>query len=228
MRWDSPTACAPAARIPRRLSPGGASPDGFAAVPHPAPPQCANLMYWIDFGQMAMFDFILNAGKSRVLVLAGCLIVLVAVADWAVGNGFSLGILYILPVMLGALVLEPPGSALLALLCAVLRSCFDTPSGAIESVFRFLFAAVSYFACGLFVAALVRNRRLAADVLAVHARATREKRAGAGVAPGSGGAVASACGEQPCRNSDPRCAREWSWRPTMPRIVCSPSPRRKR
>jgi signal transduction histidine kinase len=112
-----------------------------------------------------MIDFILRAGRGKVLLAVGCLMALIAVTDWAVGNSFSLGVLYILPVMLGALVVRRPEAALLALFCAFLRSRFDTPSTPTEAALRFVFASVSYFACGLFVAALVRNRQLVAEHL---------------------------------------------------------------
>ena len=112
-----------------------------------------------------MIDFFLKAGKIKILVVVGCLIGIIAITDWAVGNTFSLGVLYILPMMLGALVLRQPETAALALLCAFLRSRFDTPSTDLEAVLRFVFAYISYFACGLFVAALVRNREFVAEHL---------------------------------------------------------------
>src|SRR5713226_846491 len=112
-----------------------------------------------------MIDFILRAGKAKILVAVGCLIAVIAVIDWAVGNTFSLGVFYILPMMLGALILRRPETAALAVFCAFLRSRFDTPSTELEAVLRFVFASVSYFACGLFVTALVRNRQFVAEHL---------------------------------------------------------------
>ena len=58
-----------------------------------------------------------------------------------------------------------PGTALLALLCVFLRSLFDTPGSRAEVILRFVFAFAAYFSSGLFVIALVRNRRLVADHL---------------------------------------------------------------
>jgi len=85
---------------------------------------------------------------------------MIAVADWAVGNRMSLGVLYVLPMMLGALVLTPVQILLLATVCSSLRSKFDLPSPYIEMLLRFIFALISYSACGLVVAALIRNRRV--------------------------------------------------------------------
>src|ERR1700759_2434227 len=49
---------------------------------------------------------LLSAGKGRLLPIAGGLIALIAVADYGVGNRMSLGVLYVLPMMLGGLVLS--------------------------------------------------------------------------------------------------------------------------
>src|SRR5712692_8752452 len=108
----------------------------------------------------------LEAGKAKVVSVALGLTALIAFLDWSVGNTVSLGVLYILPMMLGALAMRWPGTALLALLCAFLRSLFDTPGSRAEVILRFVFAFVGYFSSGLFVIALVRNRRLMADHLA--------------------------------------------------------------
>jgi PAS domain S-box-containing protein len=87
------------------------------------------------------------------------LVCTIAVADWAVGNRMSLGVLYVLPMMLGALVLTPVQILLLATVCSSLRSKFDLPSPYIEMLLRFIFALISYSACGLVVAALIRINR---------------------------------------------------------------------
>lgn len=100
----------------------------------------------------------------RVLLITCVILAVTAVADWLVGH-ISLGVLYIMPMMTGALVLEPLELAGLALLCAFLRSQFDYPGTTIELFLRFAFASVSYFTCGLFVAALVQNRRITAEHL---------------------------------------------------------------
>src|ERR1700675_93239 len=108
----------------------------------------------------------LEAGRTKVLLVTLGLTALIAFLDWSVGNTISLGVLYIFPMMLGALVMRWPGTALLALLCAFLRSRFDVPSSQVEAVLRFVFASLSYFVSGLFVMAVVRNRRQATDNLA--------------------------------------------------------------
>ena len=102
----------------------------------------------------------LGADRKKVLAATGAVIAVVATADWYIGNRASLGLFYILPMMLGATVLAPPQIAALAVVCSVLRSAFDLPSPRIEMLLRFVFAALAYAGSGLFVAALMRNREL--------------------------------------------------------------------
>ena len=112
-----------------------------------------------------MIGFLLRAGRVKILVVVACLIAVSAIVDWAVGNTLSLGVLYILPMILGALILRWPETAAIALLCAFLRSRFDVPSTQLEVTLRFVFASISYFASSLFVIALMRNRQLVAEHL---------------------------------------------------------------
>ncbi len=107
-----------------------------------------------------MIDLFLAVDRRKVLLAAGALVVLVAAADWYVGNRASLGLFYMLPVMLGATVLAPLEIAAVAVVCSILRSIFDLPSPRVEMMLRFLFAVLAYAGSGLFVAALMRNRAL--------------------------------------------------------------------
>jgi PAS domain S-box-containing protein len=105
--------------------------------------------------------FFLRGSKVRVLAITAALIVLIAAADWSVGNRASLGVLYILPMMLGARVLAPWQTVALALICSSLRSWFDIAgSPPVEMLLRFIFASLTYAGSGLFVTALIRNREL--------------------------------------------------------------------
>ena len=98
--------------------------------------------------------------RTKVLIAVAAIIACIAVADWAVGTRFSLGLLYMLPMMLAAIVLAPWQTAILALMCSLLRLLFDLPSPPIEVVLRFIFASLAYTGAGLFVTALIRNREL--------------------------------------------------------------------
>jgi signal transduction histidine kinase len=86
------------------------------------------------------------------------MIVLIAVADRSIGSKASLGILYVLPMMMAATVITAPQTLLLALLCSILRACFDIPAPNLEKLLRFPFAIVTYAGSGLIVTALIRNR----------------------------------------------------------------------
>ena len=107
----------------------------------------------------------LKAGKVKVLAVVVAMVSLTALADWYVGNRASLGVFYIIPMMIGAIVLAPMETAALAVLCAFLRSWFDIPSPPVEVMLRFVFALLAYTGSGLFVAALIRNRELVVEHL---------------------------------------------------------------
>jgi signal transduction histidine kinase len=108
----------------------------------------------------------LKAGRVKVVAVVGALLVLIAFADWEMGDRGSLGVLYILPMTVGAVICGPFETFLLACICAFLRAWFDIPAPSAEVILRFAFALLAYFACGLFVIALVRNRRQAVDHIA--------------------------------------------------------------
>src|ERR1700753_2654614 len=110
---------------------------------------------------VAMVPRLLRLERGTILLWTGALVMLTTLADWASGNNFSLAALYILPMMLGALVLRPVETAVLALLCSYLRYWFDVPGTTADLVLRFVFAALAYLASGLFVTALLRNREQA-------------------------------------------------------------------
>jgi signal transduction histidine kinase len=90
----------------------------------------------------------------------------IALADRATGTRASLGLFYLLPMIMGAVVLVPWQTAVLALLCAALRAVFDLPTPPpLELLLRFVFAFLAYTGLGLFVTALIRNRQLVVEHL---------------------------------------------------------------
>ena len=109
-----------------------------------------------------MIAFLLRLGKARALAAVALIIPLIAVSDWAVGTRASLGLFYLLPIMIGATVLAPWQTGVLALVCSALRARFDLPTPPpLELLFRFVFAFTAYTGLGLFVTALIRNRERA-------------------------------------------------------------------
>jgi two-component system sensor kinase FixL len=118
-----------------------------------------------EFGPDAIIRLCLKAGRMRVLAITAALMTSIAIVDWSVGNTFSLGVLYILPMMLGAVVLRRLETLVLAIVCAILKALFDTPGSHAEISLRFAFASLAYFCSALFVTALVRNRKLVVEHL---------------------------------------------------------------
>lgn len=105
-------------------------------------------------------EFCLHSDRKRVLALCLALTSAIAFADWRISLDVSLGILYLLPMILAATVLRPAGIAGMALVCALLRWAFNPHPLLLESSLRVAFAFLAYFGYGLFITALIRNRRM--------------------------------------------------------------------
>jgi len=109
--------------------------------------------------------FLLRIGKIPILITVACMIAGIAILDSVSGESFSLGVLYILPMMLAGIALPLTATIGLGIFCAFLRMHFDTPSTQTDEVMRYLFSTISYGGSGLFVIALVRSRRLISEHL---------------------------------------------------------------
>lgn len=107
-----------------------------------------------------MIPKLLRAGKPKVLGLMLGALAVATMLDWATGAHVSMAPLYIIPMMLGAVVLGRTGCAALAVVCALLRAWFDVPGPQADLALRFVFASIAYFLSALFVTALVRNHHL--------------------------------------------------------------------
>jgi signal transduction histidine kinase len=120
-----------------------------------------------------VLGFIFRSAKPRIHAGIAGLIALIATADWYAGTRASLGVFYIVPMVLGATVFRGPGIVLLAIVCSSLRSAFDLPRPPyIEELLRFIFATLAYASSALLVYALIRNREL---TIAHLARLRREQ-----------------------------------------------------
>jgi two-component system sensor kinase FixL len=98
-----------------------------------------------------------ESNRTAVLLISGSIILIVAVADWWTMPYVSLGFLYLFPIMLVAGFLPRWAVALLGAACAVLSELFSSLD---RSTVRLAFETLALAGCGLFVAELVRNRRL--------------------------------------------------------------------
>lgn len=95
--------------------------------------------------------------RYPVLIISGIFVVVIAIVDWWTKPYVSLGFLYLFPIMFAAAFLPRWLVALIGFVCAVLAERFS----ALEpSSVRLSFMALALVGCGLFVAELVRNRRL--------------------------------------------------------------------
>jgi two-component system, LuxR family, sensor kinase FixL len=98
--------------------------------------------------------------RTPVLLVSGAIILIIAIADWWTMPYVSLGFLYLFPIMLAAGFLPRWPVALLGAVCAVLSEIFSSLEW---SSVRLAFEMLALVGCGLFVAELVRNRRLTFD-----------------------------------------------------------------
>jgi PAS domain S-box-containing protein len=100
--------------------------------------------------------------RTPILIVIAAIIALLALIDWRTKPYVSLGFLYLFPIMLAGGFLRRWAIVLLSIACAVLSEAFSSldPSG--QSV-RLAFESLALAGCGLFVAELVRNRRLTLD-----------------------------------------------------------------
>ncbi|HEY4364643.1 MAG TPA: ATP-binding protein [Bryobacteraceae bacterium] len=116
-----------------------------------------------DFSPRALrlVTWLQHAGRRRTLVLTLFLILATATADWRVGTEISMGLLYILPVMVAAAVLPPPIIVVLSGICATLGVVFYHPRPPMQTALHFLFALAANLLAGLFMGALIRNRQQA-------------------------------------------------------------------
>lgn len=98
--------------------------------------------------------------RNPVLIISGTIILIIAVIDWRTKPYVSLGFLYLFPIMFAAAFLPRWLVALTGVVCAVLAEIFS----ALEPSFvRLSFVTLALVGCGLFVAELVRNRRLSLE-----------------------------------------------------------------
>src|ERR1700758_1676461 len=97
--------------------------------------------------------------RNRTIVLSAssAIVLAIAVADWWTKPFVAFGVLYLFPIMLAAAFLPRWVVALLGAGCAVLSEVFSSLE---PSTVRLAFETLALAGCGLFVAELVRNRRL--------------------------------------------------------------------
>jgi len=98
-----------------------------------------------------------ESNRTPVLLASAAIIFVVALADWWTKPFVAFGVLYLFPIMLAAGFLPRWAIGLLGVGCAVLSEIFSSLD---RSPVRLSFETLALAGCGLFVAELVRNRRL--------------------------------------------------------------------
>lgn len=99
---------------------------------------------------------------TAVISVSAALILVLAVIDWLTKPYFSIGFLYIFPIMLAAGFLPRWVIVLVSIGCAVLSELFSSLDPAGRSI-RLIFEALAIAGCGMFVGELIRNRRLTSE-----------------------------------------------------------------
>jgi len=95
--------------------------------------------------------------RTPILLVSGAIVLVIATVDWWTKPYVSLGFLYLFPIMLAAAFLPRWFVALVGAACAALAEIFSSLD---KSYVRLGFETLALAGCGLFVAELVRNRRL--------------------------------------------------------------------
>jgi PAS domain S-box-containing protein len=97
--------------------------------------------------------------RTRILAASAALVLAIAVVDWWTKPYFSLGFLYLFPIMMAAGFLPRWATILLGIGCALLSERFSNLDPA-DFHIRLAFEALALCGCGLLTAEVLRNRRL--------------------------------------------------------------------
>ncbi|MEP7366841.1 MAG: ATP-binding protein [Acidobacteriota bacterium] len=110
--------------------------------------------------------------RRPMLTASGLSVAFIALLEWSSNLDYSLGVLYIVPIMIGGTVLTRWQVVVAALFCAWLRGQFHPPVPQFEFFMRFIMATLAYSAAGLLVVEMTRNRK---TVLAHYAQLKMEQ-----------------------------------------------------
>ena len=97
--------------------------------------------------------------RPRLLIAAGVLVTGIAALDWATKPYFSLGFLYLFPIIIVGGFLSRTQIVVAALGCAILQEAFSNlPEN--EAFVRLILSSAGFIGTGLLVSELIRNRRI--------------------------------------------------------------------
>src|ERR1700733_8486021 len=92
---------------------------------------------------LPLLDRVLLARRERMLAVVALLIALLVLLEWVINIDYSLGVLYIIPMMFGGLVLNRSQTVALAFFCAFTRGLFTTVPTVTEYWLRFVMATLA-------------------------------------------------------------------------------------
>ncbi len=112
--------------------------------------------------RIPMLTFFLRGGTKSVLLKAGLLIAVIALADWRADRDVTLGFLYLFPMLMVGSVLHRWQIATVAALCTFLAEVFDSFDWrASAGIPRDILIFSAFLGMGLFVYEVVRSRQAA-------------------------------------------------------------------
>jgi PAS domain S-box-containing protein len=100
--------------------------------------------------------------RTAILLTSGVLVLAIALVDWWTKPYFSLGFLYLFPIMLAAGFLPRWAIVLLGIACAFLSERFSNLDPA-DAHIRLGFETLALCGCGLLTSEVLRNRRLSLE-----------------------------------------------------------------
>src|SRR5437773_1870875 len=100
-----------------------------------------------------------SANRTKLLVIAGLLVMAIAVIDWLIEPYVSLGFLYLFPVMIVGGYLFCKQIIGVALVCALLQEAFSDLLEQ-EALVGLVFSSAGFIGTGLFISELLHNRRI--------------------------------------------------------------------
>ena len=100
------------------------------------------------------------ANRTKLLLVAGLLVVAIAVVDWKTTPYLSLGFLYLFPMIIVGGFLSRIQIVGIALLCALLQEIFSNLPTESEAIIRLILSSFGFAATGLLISELIRNRRI--------------------------------------------------------------------
>jgi signal transduction histidine kinase len=120
--------------------------------------------FWERDLNRLIVKFSSGKGRSLSLLLIGASIPTILALDLRFQRA-SLGILYIIPMVLSSISMGEKGIAALALFCATLSWWGDPSASRIDGVLYFIFSFISYFGVAYLLAAQLRRKEMTIDSL---------------------------------------------------------------